>query len=372
MNTSMKIVLLFLSIIMALSMKNAAAQNNTAKNIIVLVSGDTLTSVQIVKNKAFTNEDKIEYIDSHNHKQKLEASQITAYYYEKGIFYSEKIKNEGFNKLISYSVVGYIGLGFSYTSDGGMNFYTTKNEEVTALEKYKYDLEPFFRNYLDDFDNFYSKYKVKVSYDFKTLAEMVSAYNAYKYPEKYTNEKYSIKDAVNFSVFASGGFVNSAVSGYFKDNLTGSSYSFGFDLEAKNSRVMSIHIPVSYNKVSAKGSDVSIHFTTINLEPYMAFRGIPNNKVSFEFGVGLGLMYSLKSYIDCSSIAGSDQGNVDFKNLSVGPNISLITNINKKLKVQLMFVSYQTKSGNTSLLSPEDTSVKARINNLRAMISYRF
>jgi hypothetical protein len=368
----MKKIPIFLSIIIALIAKYSASQIVFPGNIVILAKGDTIRTPKIFKNKSLTNQDEITFSDYQNQKQQLKASQLKAYFCESGSFYSENIQSEDFSRLIRYEVGGYISFGLSYTSDGDMNFYVKKDEEVTALEKHKYNLKSFFQNYLPDYDQFISKYKTTLSYDFKVLAEMISAYNAYKYPDQYVFENYKNIESARLYAFASGGFLSSNVSGYFDDNLIGGSYGVGIDLESRYSRSLSIHLPISYYRASAKGSDATINISSLNFEPFLAIRGIAQQKTSFEFGVGMGVMYSLNSYINCSSVPGADQGNVNISKISVGPALNVISNINKKLKIQLMFISYKANSQNIQVSSPESTDVKIRLNNVKAMILYRF
>ncbi len=282
------------------------------------------------------------------------------------------IKDDNICRLVTYEVGGYISFGLSYTSNGEMNFYVKKDEEVTSLEKYKYELKSFFSGYLPDFDQFYATYKVKLSYDFKTLAEMISAYNAYKFPEMYVFEHVKNKEKGRFGIIVSGGLMSTNLSGYYEDKLTGGSFSFGMDIESRYSRFIAIHIPLTYNISSGKGSNISSHWSTLNVEPYLTFTPILKKKISFELGAGVGMLYSLNSYLDCSALAESDQNKVSFNKMNFGPNLSFIVTLNRKLKTQLMFAQYQAKTSNLKMSSLEDTSVKARTNNFRLMISYYF
>ncbi len=368
----MKKASFIISIILALTLKYADAQKNLSRNVIIFANGDTLNSPQILSNKMLTNQDEIVYIDRNSTKQKLTACQIREYYLDNEYFHSVMIKSENICRLITYEVGGYISFGLSYASNGDMNFYVKKNDEVDALEKYKYNLKSFFSSYLEDFDQFYSNYRVKISYDFKTLAEMISAYNAYKYPEKYVFETVKNKEKGRIVVIASVGMANTKLSGYLQDNLNGVSYSLGMDFESRYSRYFAIHLPVTYNWTSGKATNMSLHLSSINFEPYLTFRPIPNKSISFEFGAGFGMMYSMNSYLDCSQLIQSDQNKVLLNKLSVGPNFSFIANLDKKFKAQLMFVQYKAHLANIKMSSPEDTSAKASINNFRLMISYSF
>jgi hypothetical protein len=357
---------------MALTVKNAVAQKNAARNVIIFANGDTLSSPQILSNKILTNQSEIVFIDKNNTKQKLTACQIREYYLDNEYFHSVMIKSENICRLVTYEVGGYVSFGLSYASNGDMNFYVKKNDEVEALEKHKYNLKSFFSGYLENFDAFYSNYKVKLSYDFKTLAEMISAYNAYKYPEKYVFEEVKNKEKGHIGIIASVGMANTNLSGYLQDNLNGVSFSVGLDYESRYSRYFAIHLPVTYNGVSGKASNISIHLSSFNFEPYLTFRPIPSKTINFEFGAGIGIMYSMNSYLDCSQLIESDQNKVMLNKLGVGPNFSFITNLNKKLKAQFIFTQYKAHLPSIKMSSPEDTSAKASINNFRLMISYSF
>jgi hypothetical protein len=282
------------------------------------------------------------------------------------------IKDDNICRLVTYEVGGYISFGLSYTSNGEMNFYVKKDDEVTSLENYRYGLKLFFSAYLVDFDQFFAAYKVRLSYDFKTLAEMISAYNAYKYPEKYVFEHVKNKEKGRIGVIASAGMTTTNLSGYYTDDLKGGSFSFGLDRESRYSRCFALHMPLTYNVSKVKSSNTSIHWASINFEPYLTYMPISSVNFSFEFGAGIGLLYSLNSYLDGSSIPGSDQNKVTLSKASFGPNFSFITTLNRKLKAQLMFAQYQAKSASIRLGSPDDSKAKALTNNFRLMISYYF
>lgn len=368
----MKKASFIISIILALTLKHADAQKNLSRNVIIFANGDTLKSPQILSNKILTNQSEIVYIDKNNTKQKLTACQIREYYLDNEYFHSVMIKSENICRLVTYEVGGYVSFGLSYTTNGDMNFYIKKNDEVDALEKHKYNLKSFFSGYLENFDAFYSNYKVKLSYDFKTLAEMISAYNAYKFPEKYVFEEVKNKEKGRIGIIASVGMTATNLTGYYKDDLKGGSFSIGLDREARYSRCFALHMPLTYYMSTVKSSNTSIHWSSINFEPYISLRTIPKMKINFEIGAGIGILYSLNSYLDASSIPGSDQNKVALTKASFGPNFSFIANLDRKLKAQLMFTHYQAKSASIRLGSPEDTKVKALTNNFRLMISYSF
>lgn len=368
----MKKALLVFCIILSLTMRNSFAQKNTNLNVIIFCNGDTLYSPKIMESKIHTNQDEIAYTDKQNTIQKLAACQIKEYYFNNEYFHSVMIKNDSICRLVAFEVGGYVSFGLSYTSDGDMNFYVKKDEEAVSLEKYRFNLDSFFSAYLENFEQFRKSYKVKISYDFKTLAEMISAYNAYKYPENYVFERAENKEKGCFGVTASGGLMNTTLSGYKADNMTGGSLSFGISLESVYSRRFAIYLPLSYNISSGKGTNMSIYLSTLNFEPYLSFRMLPKKKVNFEIGAGIGLLYSINSYLDCSSLPGSDQDKVKLNKMNFGPNISFMANLDRKLKAQLMYVQYQARSFNLMESSVEDTSVKASSNNFRLMLSYCF
>ena len=368
----MKKTFFILSIILALTVNCAIAQNNTSRNAIIFANGDTLFSPPISGSKIQTNQDGITYTDKQNKKQKLNACQIKEYYLNNEHFYSVPIKNDNICRLITYEVGGDVSFGLSYTANGEMNYYVKKDGEVTALEKHRYDLKSFFSGYLDDFDKFYAAYKVKISYDYKTLAEMISSYNVYKNPDTYVFEQVKNKEKSRIGIIASAGFMSTRLSGYYSDNLTGVSFSGGMCIETRYSRYMGINIPLTYNIASGKGSNIESHWSTINFEPYLRFTPIPKKKISFEYGAGIGVLYSLSSYLDCTQLIESDLNTVFFSKMNFGANVSFIVNLSRKLKTQLMFTHYKAATSNIKSSSVEDTSLKAGSNNFRLMVSYCF
>lgn len=369
----MKNTIHIISILFCFSMQGAFSQNNIKNDVVILVNGDTISIPEIINNGRRTNQDKITYIDIQKKKHELAVSEVKVYFVENGTFFSDKIKNIEQNRFIKYEVIGYISFGISYRSNGELIFYVKKDNEVTSLEEHKFKLMSFFSGYLIDFVKFYSQYKVKISYDLKTLAEMISAYNAFKFPDKYVFVKYKNKEPMRVGVFGSAGLMNAKISDFITGNLYGVSSSFGLDITTIYSRYFSFHLPVSYNKQSSKSSISSIHLSTLNLEPYLSFIPIPKKKFFYEIGAGYGMMYSFNNgYVDCSSIKESDQDHVKFNKISLGINGSIIANITRNIKVQLIYAHYNIRSFDIKIASPDDTSVKASINNFRFMVSYYF
>lgn len=368
----MKKLFLFCLIFKAFLAHVAVAQTDNSGNAIIFAGGDTLFSPQIIKSKLQTNQDQVVFLNDQKQKQKLNAEQVKAYYFNNESFYSEKIKDDNLYRLVSYEVGGYVSFGISYTQNGDMNFYTKKNEEVIALEKYKYDLNAFFHTYLEDFDTFYTQNKVKISYDFKTLAELISAYNAYKVPDKYVFVRYRNKELISVGLIGSAGVVFTNLSGYLKENMFGSSFSLGMELESKYSKNFAIHIPLFFNRIYAKTSNTSQVMYAIHFEPYLAFETMPQKNSSVEFGFGLGLLYALKSQLDFSTPSGFNEETVELNKLNVGPNLSITTTLSDKMKMQFLFAHYFARSSAVNQISLDDSSVKAAINNLRLVFVYYF
>lgn len=364
--------LIFCLILQAFVANLLVAQTDNSSNAIILAGGDTLFSPQIIKSKLQTNQDQLVYLNEQKEKQKLNAAQVKAYYFNNESFYSEKLKDDNIYRLISYEVGGYVSFGISYTANGDMNFYIKRSEEVIALEKYKYDLYSFFYNYLENFDPFYAQNKVKISYDFKTLAELISSYNAYKFPEKYVSVRYRNKELVSVGMLCSAGAVLTNLSGYMKENMFGSSFSLGLELESKYSKNVSIHLPLFYNLINSKASSTTQHMSAIHFEPYLAFETVPEKNNSVEFGFGLGLLYALKSQLDFSTPSGFNEETVELNKLNVGPNIRITTALADKLKMQFLFVHYFARSSAINQISLDDSSVKVGINNLRLIFVYKF
>ena len=363
---------LLLSVIILISI-TAFSQDKKFNDIIILKSGDSLQNQKIITGLKYTNNTLIRFADENKKEKNYKADQVRMYYQNDKAYYSEKLSNLAGNHFVSYEVVGYISAGKSISSKGNMLYYLKKDDDVVCLEEYKIKLYSFFLSYLPDFDAFYKTYRVPLSYDSKTIFEAISAYNAYKFPDKYVFVEYPNEEHARLSLFVSGGLMQAKIKGFFDDTQTGLSFSGGFDVSTAYSRKFGIHLPLSLVQMNAVSSKSSIHSTSLNLDPYIRYTPILPMKIKLRFGAGLGVMYHFKNtYLNTHDIPLADTDKTRFQKLSLGYNASIIFGIKKNITAQIFYTYHKATSLPIKYSSLEDTSVKIGINNIRFMLSYSF
>jgi hypothetical protein len=357
---------------LALMTTLATAQTNQSYQTILLTNGDTLSTPRIQKSRTQTNQNQIVYLDQQNQKHTLKAEQVIAYFNNNQSFYSEKLKGTDTHRFINWQVSGYAGFGVSYQPNEKENYNLKINEEVTSFEKSENNPEAFLRASLPDYDQFHRSYSKQVAYDFKNLAELVSAYNAYKFPDKYVFVKYKSKERLSFALIASSGISMTKVSGYLSDQLTGGSFGVGAELISRYSGKTALHIPMYYNRIFSSTSGNFLESSAIHFEPYLSFRIFPNLSVPLEIGPGFGVAYGWNAYLGFPNASGYDKGKVMLNKLSYGPNLQLTGKLNRSIAVQLMYSIYFAHSLPVNQVQIDDSSVKATINNFCLRLAYCF
>lgn len=368
----MKKQLLLAAFFVLFAFINVFAQSPRSETVIVFSNGDTLFSVSILKSKTYTNEDGITYLNTKKVKQKATSLQITSYGMDNDYFLSENVNNLETKKLISYQVYGYIKLGISYTSKGESNYYIKKENDVICLAEFRKNLQDFLSSYLSDFDLFYKNYSKNIAYDFKSLADVFSAYNAFKFPDKYVRETYQNKEKFQFGLLGSAGISVVKLSGFYTDVMPGPSFSAGIEFGSNYSPKFSIHSPLTFNYLIAKSEKSSTNLKTLGIDPYISYSLRKQNSNGIEIGAGLGVTYALGGILEqnVSNLSGS-VSQVQFKKITFGPNIVASYILNSRLKLSMMYKWNALSTSNLLPSSPEDSSLNAHFHSFRLLFIYR-
>jgi len=339
--------------------------------MIISANGDTLNSKVIISSNIKTNEDQLTYIL--NDKEIVVTSvELVSFFDGTSTFFSRNIVDRTEKKLIKNVVTGPIYIGQSFKKNGTSVYYIKKenDDKYISLEKYEFNVEPFLQSYLSDFGDFKYKYRKKVYYDYKSLGEFASAYNAFKVPETYVPQKFDNSEKIKLGVFGS---VNlSGIS--FNDNSikfdNALSYSFGVSVVNQYSRMFSLDVLASYNysKNKAKNQNIDAIIKTIGVEPSLGTSFFLKDYLCLKVDLGLVIYYNMNSGINLYDYGSS----VLVKGFNFGYSGGVETIYKYKYFAFLKYINYNIKTSNFDPGAIESSSKKGNYSNFRIGIGYNF
>jgi len=346
-------------------------QTPVVHSMIISAKGDTLRSKVIISSNKKTNEDQLTYL-LNDKEIVVTSAELVSFFDGTTTFYSRSIVDQAEKKLIKNVVSGPIYIGQSFKKNGTSAYYIKKenDDKFISLEKYEFNDESFLQSYLNDFADFKSKYHKKIYYDYKSLGEFASAYNAFKAPETYVPQKFDNTEKVKLGVFGS---VNlSGIS--FKDNSIkfdkALSYSLGVSVVNQYSRMFSLDVLASYNysKNKAKDQNIEAVIKTIGVEPSLGTSFFIRDYLCLKVDLGLVIYYNLNSGINLYDYGSS----VLIKGFNFGYSAGVETIYKSKYYAFLKYIKYNVKTNNFDPGGIESSSKKGKFSNFRLGVGYNF
>lgn len=357
------------TIFIAMNQISCAQSSQTNSSYIVTISGDTIRNCEIKKNHKLTNEDQVTYIYN-NTRNSLPSNSIKSFFNGSELFVSELLKHEIKYKLISYLIGGTSSFGQAFSRKGKAIFYLKRSDtqEVVCLEDHKLNLLPFVQSFLPDFDAFYKTYNAKVYYEYKSIAELISAYNAFKEPSIYVPTKYKYRENIKFGMNASIGIGNLAFTNSQSDLNSLDNFSFGLNFKQFYTRNINFNFSISYNNSSFKGTNEDVYIKSISVNPNLGFSKALNSKLDITLKGGLSLSYNIDSYLAQKTEEGVVLVITGF---NLGPQVSVEFTYLKKYGFFTSYLTYtiKTKEGGRFLTIE---AIKANTQILRFGFLYYF
>ena len=312
---------------------------NTA--YIVKISGDTIRECEIRESYRMTNEDKVTYIYN-DAELSIPSKDLRSYYNGNDLFETELLERENKHVLISYTVGGTSYLGQSISTKGEVSFYIKIIDQglVVNLADHKYNLLPVLKSVLPDFDAFYSTRNESIYYDYKSLAELVTAYNAFKDPSLFIPVKYKYRDYIKLGLNASSGTGNLTL---VEDNsvLNGKlNYSFGLNYQQFYTRRTSLNVALLYNDFSFTGSTGDADIKSISFNPCIGYSAIKNPKFDIILKGGLNILYNTGSNLRIKG----DNSELDISGIDLGSQLGVEFLYLNKYSVFANYLYYKMKT----------------------------
>jgi len=347
--------------------------DSTSKNYnqIIEISGNSIKSPIILGERRKTNEDRLTYILRGN-EITIRASELVSFFDGTSMFYSRNVVDQNDKKLIKNIVSGPLYIGQSFKKNGVSVFYIKKENEdrYIQLDNYKYSIESFLQGYLNDFIEFKCKYQKKIFYDYVSLGEFASAYNAYRVPETYVPVEFENPEKLKFGVFGS---VNiSSLS--FTDNLIkfkdAPSYSFGISITDQYTRTFSLDILASYTHsvIEAKVQPIEAVIKTVGIEPSLGASFYINNLICIKVNLGSVVNYEINSGLNLK-----DEGrSVLIKGFNIGYSSGVDVIYKSKYHAFAKYVNSKINTNNFDLGTIEPSSKRGELSIVRFGIEYSF
>lgn len=361
-------ILSILTIVLALS-RVSCAQSSDSLSYIVKTSGDTIRNFRIKKAFKSTNENKVTYFRN-DEKYSIPAESIQSYFNDDAFYTSEFLKRENRHVLISYIVGGTVHFGQSVSPKGGEKFYLKLNDtqEVIGLAEHRNDLLKFLEGYLPDFDTFYSTYKAKIFYEYKSLAELFTAYNAFREPGLFVPVRYKYREHSKFgisSAFGKGSLELIDQQSDFKDKHN---FSAGLVFRQFYTRNVGLNLSLSYNNALFKGTNEDMHIMDISFDPAICLGTLikPGFDIALRGGYHLG--YNIHSNL---SIKTGDGEVLDITGINHGPQIGVDFTFFRKYSVFINYLTCNVKTDEGPRFLLNDI-VKAKSKILQFGVVYYF
>lgn len=354
----------------AVVLSNFSFAQPSVKNTayIVKAPGDTIKECEILESYRMTNEEKVTYIYN-NAELSIPSKDLRSYYNGTDLFESEFLENENKHVLISYTVGGTSYLGQSFSKKGEVNFYIKLIDQgqVVNLTDHKYNLLPVLKSVLPDFNTFYSTRNDRIYYDYKSLAELITAYNAFRDPSLYIPVKYKYRDYIKLGINVSSGIGNLTLVNDNSD-LTGKlKYSFGLNYQQFYTRRTSLNVALHYNDLSFTGSTEDADIKTISFNPGIGYSAIKNPKFDIIVKGGLNIIYNTGSYLKIKE----DDSELDISGTDLGSQLGVEFLFLNKYSVFANYLHYtmKTEEGRRFLIND---AIETKANIFQVGIIYYF
>ncbi|HYX07692.1 MAG TPA: hypothetical protein VE912_13270, partial [Bacteroidales bacterium] len=328
---------------------------------------DTIHHITIVQKSELTNEDQVTFIGDET-PITLDASSVTAYFDGKQKYISTRISSDRSFKLMNYQVIGYLQFAQSSTSGGDPVYYYIFDGRCVNLSVYMNNIEKFVADFIPDYEEFKDIYHKKMFYDFKSLAEFASAYNAYRYPDKYVFEKYQNKEAFSTGSIISLNFGTLNLEDFKSIYISG--LDMGLNIEYKYSPNSSLMIQPYFSHFAGSNTTTKVKLNAMKLKIIIAFTFYTHRYLKLQAGPGIGFYYNLNSIMNRSDTLPYNKKKIEFRTPGINYNFNILAVLNERHKIYVLAGSTGIKTKETTIYPMPNSEKKGR--NLEFGIGYGF
>ena len=333
-------ILSFFYINISFSQKNQRGKN---EQFIITNSNDTIKDIRVINKRKYTNQNIIKYLDKQKTTHSLSSEKIKKYYDGKNIFISEEDSINDKHILIHYFADGYLKAGEAYTKKNEVIYFLKIKNEIIPLKSHKIKLSEFLIKKIDRFKSFTAVYNKKIYYNYKSIGEMVAAYNAFLFPEKYIPVKYKNKQYFSLGLMVSP-FSYSTIKN--KNNIPlYHKYSFqtGFILNYNYTLNISFSLIPSFYKNYFSSEISKLYINSFNTELQLNLIIFKKNRSEIVLNPGTSMIYHHNTHLITKNFFNYYQ-NITYNSLSLGYFIKTSYGFNKHLYANLGLHFFHVKN----------------------------
>ena len=366
---SFSFILSTIIFLMTMSQMTYAQSSQNKSEYIVTSSEDTIRNCKIRKSHRLTNEDKVTYFYN-NTSHSLPSNSVKSYFDGSQLFVSELLKDKNKYVLISYIIGGSANLGQPFSKNSEQIYYLKRSDtqEVVCLEEHKYGLLPLLHSFLPDFDTFYKTYDAKVHYDYKSIAELISAYNAFKEPDIFVPVKYKFKQEAKFGINASLGIGNLELDNGNSNYINENNYSFGLNYKQLYSRNISLNFSLSFNNSSFIGTTEDLYIKALSFDPNLGFTANFFPRIDIALKGGINLNYNIDSYLNQKTEYGQQ---LNLSTINLGSQVGIEFTYLKRYSFFMHYLNYVIQTNESTRFSNNDY-IKATVKSYQFGLIYYF
>ena len=253
---------------------NGYAQKAKFNDLIITANGDSL-SAQIKPGWKYKNKTTVSYkVEGKSKFTIANPTEVSAYSHDNQLYRSVEI--DGKALFLKANINGDVSFYETVDSKGEKTFYLKKRgEELQQIEHT--NLRPYLSAYFNSCENERVKQKLKKSsYTTFRIANLVSEYNACRFPNKYVSVRYRPKLRLDLFFVAGIGSFNYQLTrtGAFPDSfsLTFQQFApyFGVNFQIVSEHKLSAGLDINYSKFEySNSSDDRLETSRLHFTPYL-------------------------------------------------------------------------------------------------------
>lgn len=295
---------------------------------IILRNNDTLFDVRLFQDKKLTNENQLTKDNFTGPGTTIKTEDIQTVVFNSGNYNSIKVEPGNEYKLMKTQVIGYLVFAESFSLKKEKNYYFQIEGKGYDISSYADDLDGFLDNVLPKYTEFRQSYSKKVLIDYKSLAEMASAYNTFMFPDKYVFVKYKNEKKFSIGAMAGGSINQMQVDTYEPESLYGG--YLGIMMENMLSPKASIFLAPYFSYQTGTNAVSDVKLGALNLDIIPTITLYQKRSLKLQTGPGLGLRYYVSSNMKQANPPEFEKSEFGFQSFGYSVDLHVIVKLNEK------------------------------------------
>lgn len=347
--------------------QDANAQRSNKGHILITSKMDTLRGIEILSLNKQTNAFQVTYLNKVLERETLESKDVHAFY--NGTYHqSETIGKSKDKVIVAYEVKGPLSFGYSRDLSGDYSFYLKQGLQVVEIPEEEAKTARTVSNFVINYREFKRGYKKTIYPEYKSLAEMTSAYNAFINPKRYKRKRYVYLENPKMGAYAS---VNYDV---IRDIGFQMKYSFNVGLAIENAyarHLKVLFIPsIGVSEFKRDQSFQSISLKTLGIEGAIGYSYKGDGDFELNVGPTIGAKYFFDSNFTTTFPEASKVQAIE--TLKVTWGLAAWATLNDRWRASARYINYDLQISATGFDNLFDRDNGLNIGSLQLGAYYRF